>query len=207
MRITCLLCCCWCLFYGQLEAQTSENKNALTYKFVVTDYNSLHPSYIVSYPGRILHPEDVNYAGEIGYFRTINSSLNLGMPIRLGSMDSYHARDSTFCPTCAPRKQNEFFVGADIVAVYKFNNNYLLKENFFIAPYIFLGVGGLYLSQRIGNFDFQLPVGVGINIKLTKLLYLQGQFEYRKSFVIEQDNLAISFGIAWLLDFEKKPTN
>jgi len=66
-----------------------------------------------------------------------------------------------------------------------------------------LGIGGKYLSIREGNFDFQIPVGIGINIKLTELLYLQAQFEYRKSLVIQKDNFGISGGISWLLDFKK----
>jgi hypothetical protein len=73
-----------------------------------------------------------------------------------------------------------------------------------IAPYILLGIGGKYLSIREGNFDFQIPMGIGINIKLTDLLYLQAQFEYRKSLIIQKDNFGISGGINWLLDFKKK---
>lgn len=191
----------------QLMAQTSEYKNSLTYKFVLTDYNTLDTSFQASNPGRVFHAEDINYAGEIGFFRNINKSLNIGIPLRIGSMDSHHRvfeEGDSLCQPCTQRKRNELFFSGDIVAVYKFNNDYILKEDFLIAPYILLGVGGVYMSQRTGYFDFQIPMGLGVNIKLTKLLYLQAQFEYRKSLIIQKDNFAISGGISWLLAFEKK---
>ncbi|WMX12076.1 hypothetical protein [Aureispira sp. CCB-E] len=205
MRIIFLWFCC--VLSLQVVAQISTTKNGLTYKFVITDYNTLDTVFQVANSGRILHPEDVNYAGEIGFFRHINKSLNIGLPLRIGSIDAHHlifdATDS-LCQPCSRRKRNELFFGGDLVAVYKFNNDYLLKEDFLIAPYILLGVGGLYLSQRNGNFDFQIPMGAGVNIRLSKMLYLQAQFEYRKSLVIQKDNLAISGGILWLLEFSKQ---
>lgn len=206
MRVLyCLLFCCW---LSGLYGQTSMNKNGLTYKFVMTDYNTLDAIFQQGNdPDRILHPQDINYAGEIGFFRHINSSLNLGLPVRIGSIDAHHTvYDATdiSCQPCQQRIEDEFFVGADIVANYKFNNGYLLKEDFIVAPYIFVGVGGVYMSQRDGNFDFQIPMGVGLNIKLTTLLYLQAQMEYRKSIIIQKDNFAISGGIAWLLNFKTK---
>ena len=205
MRIIFLWFCC--VLSLQVVAQMSTTKNGLTYKFVITDYNTLDTVFQVANPGRILHPEDINYAGEIGFFRHINKSLNIGLPLRIGSIDAHHpifdATDS-LCQPCSRRKRNELFFGGDLVAVYKFNNDYLLKEDFLIAPYILLGVGGLYLSQRNGNFDFQIPMGAGVNIRLSKMLYLQAQFEYRKSLVIQKDNLAISGGILWLLEFSKQ---
>ncbi|BDS10464.1 hypothetical protein [Aureispira anguillae] len=209
MRIIYFWCCF--LWFVQVEAQTSTYKNSLTYKFLITDYNTLNPIFQqANDPDRILHPEDINYAGEIGYFRAINPSLNLGLPLRIGSIDAYHtvfdSNDSS-CQPCEQRQRNELFFSADILALYKFNNNYLLKEDFFLAPYILLGVGGVYLSQQEGHFDVQVPMGIGLNIKLSKLLYLQAQFEYRKSLIIHKDNFAISGGISWLLDFKKTKNN
>lgn len=202
MREIYFLCCC--LLSMQLVAQTSEHKNGLTYKFVVTDYNTLDPIFQNrNNSDRILHPEEINYAGEIGFFRNINKSLNLGIPLRIGSIDAHH-RIFEGNDTLEIRKRNELFFSTDVVAMYKFNNDYLLKEKSIVAPYIVLGVSGLYLSQQAGNFDFQIPMGIGVNVKLNKFLYLQLQFEYRKSLVLQKDNFAITGGISWLLDFKRK---
>lgn len=210
MRFVYLLCVL--MTYGHfVQGQTSLYKNGLTYKFLITDYNTLDPLYQAGNSQiKVLDADIINFAGEIGYFRHINKSLNIGLPLRLGSMDSHHIYypdpDSS-CQPCEPyqlRVTNELFFGADVVAVYKFNNDYLLKETFFLAPYIFAGIGGVYMSQRTGNFDFQIPMGLGLNVKLRDLLYLQFQLEYRKSLIINKDNLAISVGIAWLLNFKSK---
>lgn len=199
----CMMICCLLLTHSA-QTQVSLHPNGLTYKFLVTDYNTLDSIFQnANDPDRIFHPDDVNYAGEIGYFRHINKSLSLGAPLRLGSVDSHHSVFDSLdvnCQPCQVRKRNDFFFGGDLIAVYKFNNDYMLKEDFILAPYIFLGVGALYFSQRTGHFDFQIPMGLGLNLKLTKLLYLQAQFEYRKSLVIQKDNMAISFGIVWLVN-------
>lgn len=208
MRLIYLWCCC--VFSMQIMAQTSENKNGLSYKFVLTDYNTLDATFQAANPGRILHAEELNYAGEIGYFRTINKSLNIGLPLRIGSIDSHHnvfEVGDSLCQPCIRRKRNELFFSVDAVAIYKFNNDYILKEDFLIAPYLLLGVSGVYLSQRTGHFDFQIPMGLGVNIKLTDLLYLQVQFEYRKSLIIQKDNFAISGGILWLLASKDKSSS
>ncbi len=197
-----------CSYWGAVVGQTTEHPNALTYKFVLSDYNTLDPYFQNNNnPDRILHPDDVNYAGEIAYFRSINSSLNLGLPLRIGSIDAHHRSfDDSLCQPCVNRINQEFFLGADIIAQYKFNNNYILKETFFIAPYFLAGIGFKYLSVHTGNFDVQIPLGLGLNIKLTELLYLQAQFEYRKSLLIQKDNFVISAGLNWLLEFKKNAT-
>ena len=122
------------VFYLQVVAQTFKNRNGITYKFVITDYNTLDPVFQnANDPDRIIHPDEINYAGEIGFFRYINKSLSLGAPVRVGSIDSHHSiydDNDPLCQPCEQRKRNELFFGIDIVAIYKFNNDYLLKENF-----------------------------------------------------------------------------
>lgn len=189
-------------------AQVSTHKNAMTYKFVIIDYNTLDPTYRAANPKRVFHPDDVNYALELGYFRHLNTSLNIGAPVRIGTIDAYHNLVDANDTTCAPCQRKfypkEFFVGLDVVAVYKFNNGYILKEDFWIAPYITLGVGAKYMSKRKGNFDFQIPIGLGVNIKLTEGFYLQAQMEYRKSVVINKNNFAISAGLLWAIGSKRK---
>jgi hypothetical protein len=198
------ICLLFLMYLGTAFGQTKAHPNGLTYKFVLTDYNTLD-SYFQNnnQPDRILHPDDLNYAGEIGYFRSFNSSLNLGIPLRIGSIDAHHAvYDDSLCQPCTTRIKQEFFFGADIVAQYKFNNNYILKEDFVVAPYLIAGVGFKYLTERSGNIDVQIPLGLGVNIKLSELFYLQAQFEYRKSLIVQKDNLAISAGLNWMIEWK-----
>lgn len=203
--VGCSLICLTTL--SSLQAQSSENPYAITYKFGLSDYNTLDPIFqAANDPDRILHPDDMNYFGEIGVHRYINSSLNIGIPLRIGSMDSHHIRfdeQDTLCQPCEDRIRSEFFFGGDLLAYYKFNNGYLLKEDFFVAPYIFAGVGALYMSKRAGGVDIQIPMGVGINFKLDNLLYIQAQMEYRKSLLIQKDNLVLSLGILWTINLNQ----
>jgi len=198
----------FCLQLGLLQAQTSSYKNGWTYKFAITDYLTLDKTHQDAMdPDHIFHPNDVNYAGEIGYHRFINKHLNIAAALRLGSIDAYHTvndPNDSLCQPCEQRRPSELFFGTDVLAIYKFNNDWMIKEDFLLSPYVFVGIGGKYLSQRTGNFDFELPMGVGLNIKLNPQFYLQAQFEYRKSLIINRDNFVISGGLLWLLRFKSK---
>jgi hypothetical protein len=188
-----------------LFAQNSDHKNAISYKMLVTDYNTLDTQYRKENPKRYIHPDDVNFGAEIGYQRYIFSSLNAGATLRLGSVDSYHLLiDSTdggcISAPCNRRfYRNELFTSFGIHADYKFNNGYLLKENFFIAPYLRVGLNAFYLTRREGNFDLQLPMALGVNIRLNPLFSLQTQFDYNQSFVVNKQNFVISAGFVWTL--------
>jgi len=202
--ITLILCSCVITF---MQAQQGAFKNGISYKFMVTDYQTLDTNHQNAYdPDRLFHPDDVNYAGEIGYNRYINKHLNLAIPIKIGSIDSYHQEFDSLdvnCQPCQRRHKREFFFGLDVVAQYKFNNGLILAEDYFLAPYLIAGIGTKFMTRR-GQFDVQVPLGIGLNIKLDKQLYLQAQFAYRKSLVIQKDNFGITGGIVWLLNGSKK---
>lgn len=188
-----------------IYCQSSSEPNAISYKMLVTDYNTLDTQYRNENPKRYIHPDDVNFGAELGYQRYLFPSFNAGTTLRLGSIDSYHLLiDSTDggCTTtpCNRRfHRNELFVGLGIHGDYKFNNGYILKEDFFIAPYLRFGINALYLSRRKGNFDLQIPMGLGVNIKLNQLFSLQTQFDYNQSLVANKNNFIISAGFVWTL--------
>jgi len=190
---------------GVLQAQTTEMRNSLVYKFLVTDYNTIDPTYREGNPDRYLHPDDINYGTEIGYLRYINSSLNVGATLRVGTIDSHHYLiDSTdancIATPCNKRYfRNELFGGLNLLAAYKFNNGYILKENFPIAPYIQTGLTVLYMNKRTGHFDLQIPMGLGLNIRLRPEFSLQAQFDYNQSLITKKNNFIISAGFIWTL--------
>ncbi len=171
----------------EISAQSKSNRNALTYKMLVTDYTTLDPQYRIERPERFIHPDDVNFGAEIGYSRYINSSFNLGFTYRLGSIDAYHnlidSNDvNCISGPCNKRYfRNEFFTGIAMLGTYKFNNGYLLKEDFIASPYIQTGFASYYMFNRDGNFDIQIPLALGVNIRLNKLFSMQAQFDYNQS--------------------------
>lgn len=188
----------------QVKGQFKPSAHALTYKFVVTDYNSLDPTYREN-SDRFLHPDDINYAAEIGYFYSLSKEFKLGLPLRIGSIDAYHnltdPNDSSCISIPCEKRyfRNEFFLSLDLMAVYALNNGYILREDFFLQPYFTLGLGGVYMDKRKGHFDLQLPVAAGCNIQLNPKFKIQTQLEFRAAFLTQKHNMAISLGFLWQL--------
>ena len=185
-------------------AQTTQNKNGVSLKFLITDYNTLDSNYQKQHdPDRFMNPDDINYAAELQYTRSFNSSLSLGLPLTIGSVDALQTiydSSNVDCQPCQERIKDDFILGAGVNAIYKFNNGYLLKEDFVVAPYISLGFNFNYFFQRDNNIDLSIPIGIGTNVRLNQNFYLQAQFDFRKSLLIEKDHLIISFGIQWIFE-------
>lgn len=198
-----LLCCSWAV--GTVEAQVDSNRierHALTYKLVLTDYNSLDPIYQAANPGRLLHFDDINYAAELGYHYRLKPSLQLGAVLRIGSMDAHHSiydEQDSLCQPCAKRRRDELFIGLDLLGQYHFTNGYLLPKRYWLAPYVLLGIGTVHMDERQEQWDVQVPMGIGINGHFTPRLAFQIQAEYRFSLGIQKHSLVFSAGIFWQL--------
>ncbi len=167
-------------------SQTSSYKNGLGIKALVIDYSSpLSDKFF---------DKDHNTMGiEYRYSRFLNNSFNLAFPARLGYVE-YPTNDSTFA-------DRSMFASLGLNLIYKFNNGYLLKEESWFAPYVFVGGGAEYLDQvRVGdNIDFQLPFGLGFNFRLSDHVRVQLQSEYRVAVINEYNNFKHSAGLIFLL--------
>jgi len=167
---------------NNVEAQISTNRNALTFKFLATDY----ASPVVEE----FNTENFTYCGEIKYSRFLNPSFNLDIPLRIGDV-SYPLSDSA--------SLNSTFGSGDVNIVYKLNNGYLIPEEGFFAPYIFAGVGANYLADLDeDNLDVQIPLGLGFNFKLAKNIRLQIQSEYRFAAMKDYNNFRHTAGLSFL---------
>jgi len=168
--------------YDCAQAQISTNRNALTFKFLATDYATPLTQEFDT--------EDFTFGGEIKYSRFLNSSFNLDVPIRIGDV-TYPLSDSTTL--------SSMFGSADLNIVYKLNNGYLIPEKGFFAPYIFAGIGANYLNDlREEKIDAQVPLGLGINFKLAENIRLQVQSEYRFAAIKSYNNLRHTAGLSFL---------
>jgi len=169
-------------FQNNVEAQISTNRNALTFKFLATDY----ATPIVGE----FDTENFTYGGEFKYSRFLNPSFNLDIPFRIGDA-SYPLSDSTTLGSTSG--------SVDLNIVYKLNNGYLIPEEGFFAPYIFAGVGANYLNDLDDEkLDAQVPLGIGINFKLAKNIRLQVQSEYRFAAIKDYNNLRHTAGLSFL---------
>jgi hypothetical protein len=63
---------------NELNAQHTTQRNGLSLKFLLIDYYS-------SFKNEPVYEfQNLTYGGEVGYFRNINSFMNIGVPLRVG---------------------------------------------------------------------------------------------------------------------------
>jgi len=149
-----------------LNAQNAEHKWGFGAHFGVMEYDGDYDSQFYSFTQ--------GYAVGASLTRYLNPSFDL-----MGHFfyDQAHANDSwkSQMPTWLSFTSDMF--NLNILAKYKFNNGYLLKEKAFLAPYLLAGVGGNYASDTSGIGEKgslkgqkilapNLYAGVGLNIRL-----------------------------------------
>jgi len=114
-----------------------------------------------------------NLLGGITVSRYINSSFDATLMGTYGTWGYYNTK--------AP---NVDFKGnmlhSNISIKYKLNNGYLISENSWLAPYIFVGAGiSSFTGDRINNnMDYPIVGGVGLRFRVTEVL----SFNYQATF-------------------------
>jgi outer membrane protein OmpA-like peptidoglycan-associated protein len=92
-------------------------------------------------------------------------------------------------------KQQSFFESSFLFE-YKLNNNYVLKEDSYIQPYLFLGFGTNNMNKDWNTF---FPFGVGLKLKCTKWLAINLETSMKvnidNSFTYLQHNAGFVFNL------------
>lgn len=123
----------------------------------------------------------------IGFNQYISNSFDLGYAFSAGNLREFQLENDVI--------QESFIYKFHVDLRYKFNNGYLLKQNFFLAPYAFTGYGlnnfkkvqdGITEQFRIDTYN----LGAGFNIRAGKNISLQIQSSYNKNF---DDKIATHF--------------
>lgn len=144
-------------------AQSPDRKNAFSYQVSIFDYYS-------PFTEDYLMPDgNQSLTAKIAYHRNLAGPLNLEIPFRLGS-----ARLPT--PNDAFREVANSKLLTNLDALLQLQ---LFKENHLFVPYLSAGVGGTMIQGQ--DLDVQIPMGVGLDLRLTNGVYLQGRSEYRLS--------------------------
>ncbi len=106
--------------------------------------------------------------------------------------------------------KNLHFFNADVGLVYKFNNGYILREDFPVAPFVFVKGKAAFmdLTRSITGgqaWGFGLPIGGGINWGVQEGIALQTAVGYTFGLTDNYDNNLIwSLGVLFDLGSEKK---
>lgn len=147
------------------------------------------------------HFGTMQYAGDLGSEMFSTDNLHAAGALSLSKYFS-NSFDGVFMVshglldyTGDGRSFENFITNFEVMARYKFNNGYLLKEDFFIAPFIQAGVGNAVSKARFYandfEMDFNFPVGAGIKFQVSEpvSLVLQSNYHYTLSDVYDnRDN-------------------
>ncbi|MFZ1788156.1 MAG: OmpA family protein [Saprospiraceae bacterium] len=155
-----------------LDAQDTIKKNGISFKALVMDYQSQNG-------GDISAIKDYHHGFEIGYHRLINDNFSLNVPFKFGNVNrgSKDTLDGL----------REKVYGLDIQGQYSFK-----KPMEQINPYALLGVGVVSLGSD--GIDVQVPVGLGVSVRVAPGGFINLQAEYRQSFIKERSNLHYGLG-------------
>lgn len=175
------------LALNPLHAQNPELKNGLTVKALFYDFDGPLLSKPFSF-------DDMGIGAEIGYFRNINEVINIGFPLRFGSVRL---------------PLSDSLVGIDKSAFISLDGVVQLgwfKASNVIKPYVFTGIGGFLGDTADGNkIGAHIPLGLGFDIKITRNVYFELQSEYQLAFTDNRNDFTHSVGLKFLFGGPKKP--
>lgn len=128
--------------------------------------------------------EDFGYGAELEYVRHLNASLNFSAPLRV---------HRSYLPTTANGDyKSAGTIGLDLALQLK-----LFKESRFIYPYVSAGLGTRLEDATDVSFD--IPLGVGLNFRLSKHVYLSTRGSYNLGLTDNRDNMQLAGGFLFLL--------
>lgn len=153
---------------SSLFSQSRENKHTIGLKYMLMDY-------LTPYDGVFGDFKNLNSGLEISYNRFMNEKLSLSIPFRASVINTY--RNELTSNT----------LGLDVQAQYSL----LGRENIF-NPYLLIGAGGLYEFKN--GMSAQIPVGGGVDLRLSEYLSINLQIEARLSTAQQRNNFQTGIG-------------
>lgn len=162
--------------------QNPELKSGVTFKKLFLDYQSQNG-------GNFSRFDDYRHGYEIGYHRILSDKIALSLPLRYGVVDTH--LDSINC-------LKKRIASLDAQFQYQFN-----APGRKIIPYVLAGLGGVYEDE--GDFNIQLPVGLGFYFRLAPNAFVHLQSEYRYSFAEDRNNLQHGLGFTYLFGKSEMP--
>lgn len=163
-----------------ITSQNTEFPNAIHAKLNLNDFHALNPTETQT--GLRL-----GQGFEIAYFRNVSKYVNIGLPFKVAIAK-------------LPGKDGNTPIGSANLVAHVMNTASTSK----IIPYGMAGVG--YQFEGSNNNHLQIPVGAGLNYKISPYAFINLQAEYRKALADNRDNIQIGAGFVFLLHKpERKP--
>ena len=159
----------------------------ISYRMLAPDYQ-----FLIDRDNTIRFDNDLSLVRgvEIGYFKSLTDGIDLGIPLRHGSI-LYPLSDSDVTEY---RKQS--FTSLGLTGRLRTDNGKILPVDAFFSPYVLAGVEGNYYGRE-EVFEFNFPVGAGLNFRLTDGFNVQLQSEYHigsTNFIVNSIGLFLEMG-------------
>ncbi len=176
---------------SQTFAQTNDARNAIGVAAMWNDYSApIKDSFYFDFG-----PQKT-YGQEFWYGRYLSPSFNLKVPLSISNITYPNGAIVGQQPTGG--YTNSVAATLDAQLHYKFNNGYILKENSFIAPYVYFGVaavGGMWDNALPKGYDIYLPFGAGLKFQIPEGVNLIAEAGYRRTITLDKHNFLLKAGI------------
>lgn len=127
------------------------------------------------------------FGGEITYQYHLLPNFNLAVPLRLGYVD-YYERDGSNTDMETISYQS---IGTSVQAKF-------FKESALFSPYVH---GGFNINfEQFADPSIQFPLGLGLNVRIAKHVYLSLQTEYRVAVKELRNGLTHGVGVVWFFN-------
>ena len=168
----CMMLCISISSYGQ----NPQLKSGIVFKKLFLDYQSQNGGSISKF-------DDYRHGFEIGFQRMLTDKVALNIPLRYGVVDSH--LDSINC-------LKKTIASIDAQFQYQF-----IEPGRKVIPYVLAGLGGVY--EKEGEFNLQVPAGLGFYFRLAPNAFINIQSEFRYSFSDNRNNLQHGIGFTYLI--------
>ena len=171
------------LSLSALQAQDTDVKlqKAMTFRALIVNYDS-------PFRGEFTDYRNTTGGVEIGYIHPINKFFNFAVPVKFGiaRFPSDKELDSG---------KERFFSALDAIVQFQ-----IVPGDRLLSPYLLAGVGGVAEGQGLNkspDFHLDIPIGVGLNFKLSENIALNVQSEFRNSFTDLRNSSQLGVGFVW----------
>jgi OmpA-OmpF porin, OOP family len=165
------------LLHTSTFAQSIDAKHGISYKILWIDHHSPDKNWL---NGDFADTDLHTVGAELTYSRRLSKAFNLAIPVKLGVVDLN--KDSAFSGN------DKGWFSTDALLHLK-----MFDKPRVINPYLMGGIGLTWLD--FDQLNPQLPVGMGLNIRLAPNFFLNTQVEYRTALDKGLDNFHYGAGL------------
>jgi len=167
-------------------AQYADAPNALSMRYTLTNFQLPLNDF------KNWDSNDYTPGIEISYVRYLSDRFNMAFPLKLAKADLPIGKTDV--------NTDKFIISLDWLAQLK-----LAKATNAVYPYLFAGLGGMLEADNDNQFNFEVPVGLGLNFRLDKHFYVSLQSQYRYDFSDNRNQIQHGVGFVAYLGAGKAP--